>query len=254
VDASETASADQRTIKRDNSILWSAVDFPFSRFAESIRSIKIAADLANTTKSNKVIGITSSLPNEGKSTIAMAFAQLMAHAGSRVVLVDCDLRNPSLTRRLAPRASDGLLDVISGKALPEQVLWADPTTNLYFLPATSKGRITHTSDILASVATKALFDRLRESFDYIVVDLSPLAPVVDVRATTNLIDSYLYVIEWGHTKIDVVEHALRAAREVYDNLLGVVLNKADINLLSRYESHRGKYYRNRYYARYGYTE
>jgi succinoglycan biosynthesis transport protein ExoP len=78
--------------------------------------------------------------------------------------------------------------------------------------------------------------------------------VVDVRATSNFVDSYIFVIEWGRTKIDVVEHALGAARGVYDNLLGVVLNKADINVLSRYESYRGKYYHNRYYARYGYTD
>jgi succinoglycan biosynthesis transport protein ExoP len=68
------------------------------------------------------------------------------------------------------------------------------------------------------------------------------------------VDSYIFVIEWGRTKIDVVEHALGAARGVYDNLLGVVLNKADINVLNRYESYRGKYYYNRYYARYGYTD
>jgi succinoglycan biosynthesis transport protein ExoP len=117
-----------------------------------------------------------------------------------------------------------------------------------------KSRVAHTSEILASEATKKLFDRLRETYDYVVVDLSPLAPVVDVRATSSLVDSYIFVIEWGRTKIDVVKHVLGAARGVYDNLLGVVLNKADINVLSRYESYRGKYYHNRYYARYGYTD
>jgi succinoglycan biosynthesis transport protein ExoP len=117
-----------------------------------------------------------------------------------------------------------------------------------------KSRVAHTSEILASEATKKLFERLREAYDYVVVDLSPLAPVVDVRATSNLVDSYIFVIEWGRTKIDVVKHTLGAARGVYDNLLGVVLNKADINVLSRYESYRGNYYQNRYYARYGYTD
>jgi succinoglycan biosynthesis transport protein ExoP len=77
---------------------------------------------------------------------------------------------------------------------------------------------------------------------------------VDVRATTNLVDSYLFVVEWGRTKTDVVERVLSAARPVYDNLLGVVLNKADISRLSRYETYQSKYYHNRYYARYGYTD
>jgi succinoglycan biosynthesis transport protein ExoP len=243
-----------RTIVRDKSVLWHVIDSPFSRFTESIRAIKISGDLFGVSKSNKVIALTSSLPNEGKSTIGTSLAQLMAHSGSRVILLDCDLRNPVLSRTLAPEANSGLIEVLSGRASLDDVTWTDPSTKLTFLPCVLKSRVAHTSEILASEATKNLFDRLREAYDYVVVDLSPLAPVVDVRATHNLVDSYIFVIEWGRTKIDVVEHALGAARGVYDNLLGVVLNKADISVLNRYESYRGKYYYNRYYARYGYTD
>lgn len=243
-----------RTIVRNKSVLWHVIDSPFSRFTESIRAIKISGDLFGVSKSNKVIALTSSLPNEGKSTIGTSLAQLMAHSGARVILLDCDLRNPVLSRMLAPDANSGLIEVLSGRARLDDVTWTDPTTKLTFLPCVLKSRVAHTSEILASDATKKLFDRLREIYDYVVVDLSPLAPVVDVRATYNLVDSYIFVIEWGRTKIDVVEHALGAARGVYDNLLGVVLNKADINVLNRYESYRGKYYYNQYYARYGYTD
>ena len=112
----------------------------------------------------------------------------------------------------------------------------------------------HSSQVLASEATKFLIERLRQSYDYIIVDLSPLAPVVDVRAMTHLVDSFVFVIEWGRTRIDVVQHALGAARGVYDNLLGVVLNKADIKVLSRYEHYGGNYHYNSYYSRYGYTD
>jgi len=243
-----------RTIVRNKSVLWHVIDSPFSRFTESIRAIKISGDLFGVSKSNKVIALTSSLPNEGKSTIGTSLAQLMAHSGSRVILLDCDLRNPVLSRMLAPDANSGLIEVLSGRASLDDVTWTDPSTKLTFLPCVLKSRVAHTSEILASEAIKKLFDRLRETYDYVIVDLSPLAPVVDVRATYNLVDSYIFVIEWGRTKIDVVEHALGAARGVYDNLLGVVLNKADINVLNRYESYRGKYYYNRYYARYGYTD
>ena len=64
----------------------------------------------------------------------------------------------------------------------------------------------------------------------------------------------MFVAEWGRTKIDVAEHALANAQGVHENLLGVVLNKADMNTFARYQSHHGNYYYNRYYARYGYTE
>ena len=246
--------AEPRTIVRGESLLWHTVNSPFSRFTEAIRSIKVAADFYAVTKSNKVLGITSSLPNEGKSTIATALAQLVARGGSSVILVDADLRNPSLSRRLAPSAEAGFLEAVVGKGALEELVWTEPSSTLQFLPMVVKTRLAHTSDVLGSLATRQLFDELREAFDYVIVDLSPLAPVVDVRATANLIDSYVFVVEWGRTKIDVVEHALGTAGGVYDNLLGVVLNKADINVLSRYESHRGNYYFNRYYSRYGYTE
>ena len=92
---------------------------------------------------------------------------------------------------------------------------------------------------------KRLFDRLRATYDYVIVDLSPLAPVADVRAATHLVDSYLFVVEWGKTKIDVAERTLNAARGVYDNLLGVILNKVDLKRLRRYD-------RNAYYTPYDY--
>ena len=75
-------------------VLWTVANSPLSRFAESIRAIKVAADMSSVVKTNKVIGITSSVPNEGKSTIAVALAELIAHGGARVLLMDCDLRNP----------------------------------------------------------------------------------------------------------------------------------------------------------------
>ena len=85
---------------------------PFSQFSEALRTVKLASDLNSISKSTKVIGITSTLPNEGKSTISANYAQLIADAGSRVVLIDGDLRNPSLSRQLA--GHPGLIDVLIG--------------------------------------------------------------------------------------------------------------------------------------------
>jgi succinoglycan biosynthesis transport protein ExoP len=254
-DRGETAAYDGAgMVSRDHSLLWTIVDSPFSRFAESIRAIKVAADLGKMVKSNSVIGITSALPNEGKSTIATALSELISHGGGRAVLVDCDLRNPSLSRKLAPNAEVGLLDLVAGKAFIDEVVWIETATGLAFLPTVVQTRLVHTSEILASEAMRRVFEKLRETYDYVIVDLAPLAPVVDVRAMTHLMDSFVFVIEWGRTKIDVAEHALSGARGVYENLLGIVLNKTDMNTFSRYEAGRSNYYHNRYYARYGYTD
>jgi Mrp family chromosome partitioning ATPase len=123
-----------------------------------------------------------------------------------------------------------------------------------FLPAESRSRVFHTSELLASAPTKKLFDDLRESYDYVIVDLPPLAPLIDVRATPHLVDGYFLVIEWGRTKIDVVQHALNTAPLIYEGLLGTILNKANMEFMGRYEAHRSKYYYNKHFARYGYTD
>jgi succinoglycan biosynthesis transport protein ExoP len=232
------------------------VKSPFSRFAESIRAIKVAIDLeaSKAGKLTRVVGICSSLPNEGKSTVATNLAQLAAMSGARTLLVDCDLRNPSLSHVLAPDAQTGILELLAGTATLDQVMRRDPNTNLAFIPIMLKTRLANSSEILPSEAMKVLFDALRQRFDYIIVDFPPLAPVVDVRATAHLVDSYLFVIEWGHTKIDVVQHALAHARGVYDQTMGVVLNKADMQSFSRYQGYTGNYYFNRHYGRYGYVD
>jgi succinoglycan biosynthesis transport protein ExoP len=235
-------------------LLRYVVDNPLSRFSEAVRSLKVAVDLNSIVRENRVLAVTSTLPNEGKSTLSTNLAQLMAHAGARVLLVDCDLRNPSLSRALAPEAAAGLVDLIAQKVRLEDVLVIDPQTKLSIVPAGTTSKLLHTNEILASKAMHALIAELRSKFDYVVLDMPPMAPVVDVRVTSSFVDSYVFVVEWGKTKIDVVDHNLRAAPEIHDKLLGVVLNKADTKRLARYEAYHGRYYYQKYYSRYGYAE
>jgi succinoglycan biosynthesis transport protein ExoP len=245
-------SADQDSVAKPD-LLRYVIDAPFSRYAEAIRSVKIAADLSGALKSHKVIGVTSTLPNEGKSTIAANLAHLIADAGGNVILVDGDLRSPSLSRWFMPDAP-GLVDVVIGKVSLEGVISTIPFTRLDFLAAGATAKLPHTNEILASVAMKNVIEALRTKYDYIIVDLSPVAPIVDVRATGHIIDTYIYVVEWGSTKIEVVERALTEAQGVYDRLLGVVLNKVDMSAQSRYERYHGNAYYRKYYSKYGYVE
>jgi succinoglycan biosynthesis transport protein ExoP len=127
------------------------------------------------------------------------------------------------------------------------VIWTDPTTSMTFLPTVMKSRVAQTNEILASDATKRLFETLRLMYEYVIVDLSPLAPVVDVRATASLVDTYVFVVEWGKTHTSVVRRTLEGAPTVSENLLGVVLNKTDMKRLRRYDSHLSKYHEKGYY-------
>jgi succinoglycan biosynthesis transport protein ExoP len=222
-------------------IMQTVIDAPSCPYVEAIRAIKLTIDL-NSQANTKMIGLTSCQPSEGKSTVAVAMATLIAQSGARVILVDCDLRHSSISRLLTPDASAGFLDVVAGTADLADVVWVDPTTQMEFLPVGAS--VSNATEILASRASKSLFDSLQVKYDYVIVDLAPLVANMDVRATAGLIDSYLLVIEWGATKIDAVQYALRNAPAVHANIMGVVLNKVDIAAMSRYDRHgaNGYYY------------
>lgn len=240
---SEKAAAN-RAIVPIRPFLRQVIVEPLSTFAEAFRSIKVAADVSGS----RVIGITSTVPGEGKSTISSNLAGLIAHTGKRMILLDGDLRNPSLTRGLAPSSKVGLLEVLNGEIALDAAVYVDAETGLRFLPSVVSSRVDYTNEILASDTFKTFVEGLRKDYDYVIIDLSPVAPVVDVRATTQIIDSYIYVVEWGKTKVSLVQQQLSSFPELYDRLLGVVLNKADIRVLARYETYYGSYHYKNYYG------
>jgi succinoglycan biosynthesis transport protein ExoP len=231
------------------SVLWTAVDSPSSPYAEAIRTIKLTLDLERQTNSSKVIGLTSCLASEGKSTVAAGLATLIGQSGASVILVDCDVRNPSLSRTLARDAKIGFLDVVAGKASLSDALyeafWKDHSTSMTFLPTVLNPDLPNPTELLASDAARKLVTSLASSYDYVIVDLAPLISAIDVRAASRVVDSYLLVIEWGATKVDAVQYALRNLPGVQENIAGVVLNKVDLNSLRRYDSYGADYYYDR---------
>jgi polysaccharide biosynthesis transport protein len=241
--------ADNMPALKSQRISRHVVDSPFSRYAEAIRAIKVAADLSGTLKSYKVIGLTSTLPNEGKSTIASNLGYLIADAGISVILVDADLRSPFLSQTLAP-GSPGLMEVVIGNCSIDSAIIELPSSKLKFLGAGAASKLPHTNEILASASMKKLIESLRAKYDYVIVDLSPVAPIVDVRTTPHIIDTYVYVVEWGKTKVEVIERGFAVARGVYDQLLGIVLNKVDLEAQSRYENAYGNFYHYSHYSKY----
>lgn len=224
---------------------------PLSRFAETLRGAKVRADVSIVGTGAKVLGITSTLPKEGKSTIAGNFAQLLAHGGARAILVDADLRNPSLTRQIAPKQTVGLLELLSGEATLEQASIVDPITGVRFLPAVVPGYMVHSNQILASEGMTKLLASLKTQADYIILDLPPMAPVVDVLAGTHLMDGYIYVLEWGASHRDLVVNTLQSCPEVHAKTLGCLLNKTNVAALRHLEGYGMKYYYHKYYAEYG---
>ena len=226
---SRLASTDHprsREIVRTKSPIWTITDAPQSPFAESFLEIKLAIDsMTRRGKKIQVIGITSTRPNEGKSTVAAALALLMAYAGTRVILLDCNLRNRSLSTELAPTATSGILDVTTGTVSLSAITWTDPLSRLAFLPAGNSSRPIYVSDALTSDTLGKMFEALRKSYEYVIVDLPALTPFSDVRVTAHLLDSLILVVESGRTSTSVVERALNACGDLDEIMLGVALNK-----------------------------
>jgi len=215
------------------------VDKPFSRFAETIRSLKVASEIADSSGRTKVIGVTSALPREGKSLVAANLSEMIAVSGSKVILIDGDPRNRGLTRQLAPQAEAGLMHVIAGRAAVEELVWRDPNTNLEFLPA---GSPMEASNPIGIVAMQKVLESMRDRYDYVIFDLPPIAPVADVKAASHLIDYFILVIEWERTSREAVIDVLNTAPLVCEKLLGAVLNNADSTVLKRLESYKGRHY------------
>jgi polysaccharide biosynthesis transport protein len=211
-----------------------SVDAPASMFAETLRSANIASDVVLQGLACKVIGIISALPGEGKSTVAANLAQLLAAAGSKTLLIDGDLRNPGLTRSIGMRSKAGLMEAVINKQPWQTVAKIDRQTKLAVVPARVRGQFGHTSELLASSGMKRFIDEGREYFEYIIVDLPPLGPVVDAKAFAPLADGFILVTEWGSTPRAMVWSLLHAEPHVARKILGVILNKVDLRKLTKY--------------------
>ncbi|WP_420103502.1 GNVR domain-containing protein [Bosea sp. (in: a-proteobacteria)] len=220
---------------------------PFSRYAETLRSIKVSIDAAQMGRPMKVVGIASSLPKEGKTTVTANLGHLVAMTGHRTIVIDGDLHTCSLTRTLASDAKAGLLEALAAPADVASFIQTTGTSGLHVLPAVVPQRMINAADVMASTAMAELLGKLRESYDYVFVDLAPLMPVTDAKASNHLLDGMVYVIEWGRTRRSAVVESIGGAGAVYDKILGAVLNRAESGALRRIEGYKGVYY-NRYYV------
>ena len=218
---------------------------PMSYFCEELRSLKVALDAIKDD--SKIIGFTSAVPSEGKSTLSANFAALVAHTGAKVLLLDADLRNPSLSERLAGTPKAGLLDVISGRVPLGDAIFTEPKSKLEFLPTGGAEHLHHTNEVLASQPMEQFLSQLKTKYDFILVDLPPLLPVVDARAAVKVVDNFVLVVEWGGTSIDVVKQALDMAPGVYERIVGAVLNKVSPKELVKFESYNASQYHKNYF-------
>lgn len=189
----------------------------------------------------RVITLTSSTPNEGKSTVALNLAQAIATSGKSVVLVECDMRRRSLADMIGARTRGGLYAVLSEQMTIEEAVVETSQKNLYFLD--SEPHIPNPADIIASKRFRRLVEALRETFQYVIFDTPPVGTFVDAAEVGHLSDGVLFVVRENFAKRAEVQAAFDQLRRAEVNVIGAVMNYC--------EAETSEYYYYSYYTKDG---
>jgi capsular exopolysaccharide synthesis family protein len=190
-----------------------------------------------------VIGVTSSMRGEGKSTTAVNLSYVFAEKGHRVLLIDADLRIPSIAKKLEIESYPGLADLLRGKGAQISEFQSLLLKNWFVLPS---GDIPpNPSELLGSARMKNILDQFREIFDYIIIDLPPVNIVSDAISISSLISGMIVVIREEYTEKKELERCFRQLKLSNVNILGCVMNEAKSGSGSY-----GKYKKYKYYKYY----
>lgn len=221
---------------------------PHSQMAEAYRALRTAILLSLPDAPPKLILVTSPVPQDGKTTTALNCAIVLAQEGRRVLLVDADLRRPSILKTLAMRSGVGLTTLLAGNALSESVIVPSPQLpNLFVLP--SGPMSPHPSELLGSERMEHLLACWREMFDHVIIDSAPVLAVTDSVRLSVKADAVLLVVRSSHTRKAALRRASILLAQVKANTLGIVFN--GVNLKSPdhyYYYYSGTEYAEAYYG------
>jgi capsular exopolysaccharide synthesis family protein len=212
---------------------------PLSAYAEAIREVQLALERLDDAAPPQVILVTSSLPGEGKTTLAMSLAASFARSGCKTLIMDLDLRHPSIGREIAEPVGLGLIDFMTGGRRLDEVVRTDPyLASLDVLPVAS-----HTpgqraprqavenvgpSELIGSRKMGRLFDELRKRYDAIVVDAPPALGTTDAKIAALWADAVVFTVRWHDTPASVALNGLHALRKNQIPVTGAVLTQVDL--------------------------
>jgi succinoglycan biosynthesis transport protein ExoP len=209
-----------------------------ARFAEAVRSVVAAAlQLADPKKSPKVFLVTSSVPGEGKTTLAISFAAYAALLQRRVLLIDLNFRHPSIASKLGASDDGGILHILQGRPLAE-LIRAAPDMGFDYLSLSRDS--TDPVAALASERVPDLLRQLKETYDCAVIDSAPLLSATEARLLASMVDHVLFAVQWGSTRREVAQNALRLLRlsTVNENglrhIVSAVVTEVDLKRHARY--------------------
>ena len=196
---------------------------PKNPAAEAYRVIRTSVQFAQAGKELQTIALTSCSPNEGKSTTIANLAVVLTQAGKSVLLIDCDMRNPTVHKNFNLSNKVGLSSCISmGTALADAV----QKTNIEGLDALTAGVIPpNPSELLGSERMRNVLQRAKEQYDYVLIDTPPVMPVTDALIVSRFVDGMILVIASAEVKVEMAREVKNQLVNAGANILGVVLNK-----------------------------
>ena len=211
---------------------------PRSPRAESFRSLRTNIQFVETDAQRRSFTITSAMPSEGKSTTAANLAITMAESGSRVILVDADLRRPRIAELMGIEGAAGLTDLLIGRAELEDVTHPWGRGSLFVLPS---GQVPpNPSELLGSRAMLAVIDQLTAEFDFVIFDAPPLLPVTDAAVLSRVTGGAVVIASVRSVTQKQLASALVALRDVGSKSLGIVLTMVPLTKRGRYDSYYGQ--------------
>ncbi|MBP2072758.1 MULTISPECIES: CpsD/CapB family tyrosine-protein kinase [Thermoanaerobacterium] len=211
-------------IDADNNVYKNNVVNSKTTVSEAFRSLRTNLQFTSVDKKVKSILITSSLPNEGKSTILKNLAYALAMTGVKVIVVDCDLRNPTVHQMFKIPNMSGLTNIIVEDDRYEKYVISDKEfDNLGII--TSGPIPPNPSELIGSNRMKIFLDKLKENYDYVLLDAPPVLLVTDPTVLAPVVDGVILVIQANKTEIEATKRAKEILTNVKANILGAVLNK-----------------------------
>ena len=198
---------------------------PKSPISESYRMLRTNLQFSSIDQELKTLMVTSSAPGEGKSTTVANLAVTCAQAGQTVLVMDADLRKPTMHHIFSLSNRWGMSSLLSGQCEMRDAMHATNIENLMVIPS---GPIPpNPAEMLLSKKMAALLDELKESFDLIIIDTPPVIAVTDAQIMATRCDGCMLVVQAGKTKRELIARAKASLEQVNARILGVVLNNVD---------------------------